>query len=188
MHADHASESWWIFALHGLLATVFGVLSLLWPGVTMLWLILLFALFALLAGATWLAGAFQARGGDRRWWLMLLIGLVSAGAGFLAVFKPGLTALALVILMGANALATGLMQIALGIRLRKVVRYEWLIIGSGAVSAIFGAVVLAAPGAGALALVWMIACYAIASGVLMLAASLRVRSEERHPFTPAMTL
>ena len=71
-------------------------------------------------------GAVKNRTMDKGWWLILVLGLVSVAAGVLAIFYPGLTALALVLLMGANALVTGALEIAVAIRLRKTVRNEWL--------------------------------------------------------------
>jgi uncharacterized membrane protein HdeD (DUF308 family) len=169
------ARSWWILALQGFVALLFGVLALLWPGLTLLWLVALFAAYAIISGAVALYGAVTNRTMDKGWWLILLLGLVSVAAGMLAIFYPGLTALALVLLMGANALFTGILQIAVAIRLRKAVRNEWLLILAGIASIVFGAVVLVFPGAGALALVWLVSFYAVLSGVLLLSLAYRVK-------------
>ena len=128
------ARSWWMLALEGLVALVFGVLALLWPGLTLLWLVALFAAYAVLSGAAAIYGATRNRAQDKGWWLFLLFGLVSVAAGVLAVFYPGITALALVLLIGANALITGVLEIALAIRLRKSVTNEWLMVLAGVVS------------------------------------------------------
>jgi len=169
------ARSWWMLALQGIVALLFGVLALLLPGLTLLWLVAMFAAYALITGAIALYGAVKNRTMDKGWWLILLLGLVSVAAGVLAIFNPGLTALALVLLMGANALVTGALEIAVAIRLRKTVRNEWLLILAGLVSIIFGGLVLAFPGAGALALVWLISFYAVLSGVLLLSLAFRVK-------------
>jgi uncharacterized membrane protein HdeD (DUF308 family) len=139
------------------------------PGLTLLWLVALFAAFALLGGGAWVAGAIRNRKHDEDWWLMLLLGLVSLGAGAIAIFHPAITALVLVLMMGANAIVTGVLDIAIAIRLRRTLRGEWLLMVAGSVSIVFGVLVFLFPGAGALALVWLISVYAIATGVLLLA-------------------
>jgi uncharacterized membrane protein HdeD (DUF308 family) len=97
----------------------------------------------------------------------------------LAIFYPDLTALALVLLMGVNALFTGALQIAVAIRVRKAVRNEWLLVLAGIASIVFGGFVLAFPGAGALALVWLVSFYAVLSGVLLLSLAFRVKGWRR---------
>jgi uncharacterized membrane protein HdeD (DUF308 family) len=173
-------RNWWMFALRGLIAIVFGVLALAWPGITLIWLVALFAAFALIGGGVSVVGAVQNRKTDEQWWLALLLGLVSLGAGVIAIIHPALTALVLVLLMGANAIATGVLDIALAIRLREAIRGEWVLVLAGLVSMVFGVLVFLFPGAGALALVWLIGVYAIASGILLLVAAWRLR---RHPET-----
>jgi uncharacterized membrane protein HdeD (DUF308 family) len=172
---DLLAQSWWMFAWRGAVALLFGILAILWPGLTLLWLVAMFAAYALLGGGFAIVGAIKNRQGDRGWWLILLLGLVSLAAGVIAIFNPGLTALMLVLLMGANALITGVLEVVMAIRLRKLVPNEWLLILSGAVSIIFGALVLVFPGAGALALVWLISFYAVLSGVLLLAVAFRLK-------------
>ena len=117
-----------------------------------------------------------ARALGENWWLLLLLGLSSIAAGVIAVLHPDLTALVLVLLMGANALVNGVLHIALAIQLRKVIRGEWLMVAAGIVSIVFGILVFLFPGAGALALVWLISAYAILIGILLLAVALRARA------------
>jgi uncharacterized membrane protein HdeD (DUF308 family) len=169
------ARSWWMLALRGVIALLFGILALMWPGITLLWLVLLFAAYALLSGVVSVAGAVTNRKVDKQWWMILLLGLVGIAAGILAVVYPGLTALALVLLMGANAVVTGVLDIAVAARLRKARRNEWLLILTGVVSIVFGVLVLLFPGAGALALVWLISTYAIFIGILLLALAFRAQ-------------
>jgi uncharacterized membrane protein HdeD (DUF308 family) len=161
--------------LQGIVALLFGLLAVVWPDLTLLWLVAMFAAYAIISGAVALYGAVKNRAMDKGWWLILFLGLVSVAAGVLAIFYPGLTALMLVLLMGANALVTGALQIAVAIRLRKAVSNEWLLVLSGVASIVFGGLVLIFPGAGALALVWLISFYAVLSGVLLLSLAFRVK-------------
>ena len=180
------SRTWWVLALQGLCALVFGILALLWPGITLLWLVVLFAAYALIAGAATVVGAVNNRKSEEYWWLLLLLGLISIAAGVIAVLHPDLTALVLVLLMGANAIATGVLDIAMAIRLRKVIRGEWLLILAGLVSIAFGVLVFVFPAAGALALVWLISIYAIASGILLFVVGWRLRRQREASWPAGM--
>jgi uncharacterized membrane protein HdeD (DUF308 family) len=180
---EFLTRSWWMLALQGVIAIIFGVLALLWPGLTLLWLVALFAAYALLTGGIAVWAAIKNRAADSKWWLVLLLGLVSIAAGVMAIFNPAITALVLVLLMGANALVTGILQIIIAIRLRKTVSNEWLLVLSGIVGMVFGALVLIFPGAGALALVWLVSFWAVFSGVLLLVLAFRARRWE-HEHTP----
>jgi uncharacterized membrane protein HdeD (DUF308 family) len=174
-------RSWWMLALRGVIAILFGILALLWPGITLLVLVAMFAAYAILSGAVSIIAAVKNRDSDTGWWLILLLGLISIGAGVIAVFYPDLTALALVLVMGANALITGVLDIAIAIRLRKVMRREWLLVLAGFISIAFGVLVFMFPGAGALALVWLVSFYAVFTGTLLLALAFRVRAWASSP-------
>jgi uncharacterized membrane protein HdeD (DUF308 family) len=169
-------RSWWVPALRGLAGILFGVLALAWPGLTLLTLIIMFAAYALVAGFASVAGAIHHRRSEDDWWVSMLLGLVSIGAGTVAVLNPAVTALVLVLVMGANALVTGVLDIFAAIRLRRMIEGEWLLVLSGLASVVFGAIVFLYPGAGALALVWLVSLYAIVTGALLLGLAVRARA------------
>jgi uncharacterized membrane protein HdeD (DUF308 family) len=174
--SDLLKKSWWMLALRGAAAILFGVLAIMWPDITLLVLVAFFAVYAFItAGASIYAG-IRNRKTDKGWWLLLLLGLVAFASGVLSLIFPAITALVLVLLMGANALVTGILDIAIALRLRKALRGEWLLVLAGIVSVAFGLLVMAFPGAGALALVWMISFYAVLSGVLLLALAIRMHA------------
>jgi len=172
-------QPWGIPALRGIIAIAFGVLAALSPGITLLSLVALFAAYALLGGAVSIFGAVKSRRAGEEWWIPLLLGLVSIGAGIVAVVHPGLTALIFVLLIGANALVTGVLDIVAAIRLRKQIKGEWMLALSGLMSVVFGALVFLFPGAGAIALVWLISLYALFTGFLLLGLAFRLRSKVR---------
>jgi uncharacterized membrane protein HdeD (DUF308 family) len=177
---DTLLRYWWMLALRGAIAIAFGILAIMLPGVTLLTLVVLFAVYALFGGAVWTFGAIQNRQSDDHWWVLLMAGIASIGAGVIALIHPALTALVLVLLIGANALVTGVLDIVVAVRMRRQIQGEMLLILSGLVSVVFGAIVFLYPtGAGALALVWMISFYAVATGVLLLMLAFRVRSWAR---------
>jgi uncharacterized membrane protein HdeD (DUF308 family) len=173
-------QSWWMLALRGTIAIVFGATAIFWPAITLMTLAVLFAAFALLGGVVWMVGAVRNRHADRRWWVLLLLGLFSVAAGIIAVLYPALTMLALIVLLGANALVTGVFDIIVALRVRKHIKGELLLVLSGVASIVFGAIVLLFPtGAGALALAWLVGLYAMVTGAMLLALSLNVRSWAR---------
>lgn len=172
-------RSWWVAALRGLLGILFAVLAIGWPGLTLLSLVALFAAYAMLAGIASLAGAFRHRGAGQVPWDAVILGIVSIGAGLVAAYHPAATALLLVLIMGANALVVGVLDILAAVRLRQSIADEWLLGLAGSASVVFGAFVFARPGAGALALVWLVSLYAFVTGALLLALGVRMRALER---------
>ena len=168
------AQNWWLFLLRGLCAIVFGVLAFVWPGATLLTLVLLYGGFALVDGVASIVTAIKGGSLTSRWWLAIIGGL-GIVAGILTLYWPGLTALVLLLFIAVWAIATGIIQIIGGIRLRKEIDNEWLPIVSGVLSVLFGLLLLAQPGAGALAMIFVIGAYAIAQGILTVAFSWRLR-------------
>jgi uncharacterized membrane protein HdeD (DUF308 family) len=181
-------RSWKGLALRGAVSLLFGILAALWPGLTLLWLIVMFAAYALVNGAISATAAIQNRSANNDWWLMLLLGLIGIAAGVIAILLPDLTAIVLVLVIGATALASGIVDIAMAIRLRKTIRGEGFLILNGIISIAFGVFVFFFPGAGALALVWLISIYAIVSGLLLLGLAWRARSWKNDHGTPSDSL
>jgi uncharacterized membrane protein HdeD (DUF308 family) len=175
------SKSWRTLALCGVVSLVFGILAAFWPGITLLWLVAIYAAYALIRGVASSVAAVQNRKTYDDWWLMLLWGLIGIGAGIIILLLPNLTALLLVFVIGAIALANGIVDVVMAVRLRRVIRGEALLIINGLISIAFGVFVFFFPGAGALALVWLIALYAIVSGLLLLALAWQAKKwGDRH--------
>lgn len=178
----YLSRNWWTLALRGLAAVVFGILAFIWPGVTVTILVLFFGAYALWDGVFALIGAFRTESNRR--WPLVLEGLVGIAAGLFALFSPGLATLALLYVIGAWALITGIFEIIAAIRLRKEIEGEWLLLISGLLSVLFGFALFIWPAAGALALTWMIGAYAILFGILLIVLGFRLRTwNEQRPMT-----
>ena len=167
--------SWWSLLLRGILAILFGVLAIFWPGLTLEVLILFFGAYALVDGVFSGAAAIAHRKHDSTWWLFLLAGLAGAVLGVLTFLLPGLTALVLVYLIASRALIVGLIEIVYAFALRREIRDEWFYILNGVFSILFGIVLFVLPGVGALALVSVIGAFAILIGVLLLLVAFRLR-------------
>jgi uncharacterized membrane protein HdeD (DUF308 family) len=170
------ARNWWSLVIRGLLAIAFGVLTFIWPGITLAVLVLLFGAYALIDGVMNLAGLFTGSRPEERWWALLLEGIAGIAAGLITFFVPGITALALVFVIAAWAFVTGIFELVAAVRLRKQISGEWLLVLSGIASLILGVLFAAVPIAGALAVAFTVGVYAIIFGVLMLSLGLRLRS------------
>jgi uncharacterized membrane protein HdeD (DUF308 family) len=162
--------------IRGIASIVIGILAIAWPGMTIAVLVGIFGVYAIIDGLTNLFIGFSpARAGGRSW-AHLVQGLVGIGAGVLAFLWPGVTALVLVFFIAAWAIMTGVFEIVAAIRLRKVIKGEWLLALSGALSVAFGVLVFAFPGAGAVGIAFVLGTYAVAAGLILVVLGIRLRS------------
>lgn len=169
---------WWAMALRGAVAILFGIAAFLRPGLALEALILLFGAYALVDGVFAIVGVFGGtRMGTPRW-LLFLEGVVSILAGLIAFFLPGLTAIALLYLIAAWAIITGIAEVATAIRLRQEIQGEWALILGGVLSVLFGLILAVLPAVGILSLIWLIGAYAVAFGVLLVIAGFRARGQQ----------
>ena len=168
------AKNWWLLLLRGIAAIIFGLLAFAWPGLTLLTLILFYGAFALVDGVLAIIAAITGGSAAPRWWLAI-VGLLGLAAGLLTFLMPGLTAVVLLLFIAGWAIATGVFQIIGAIKLRKEIDNEWLLILCGVISVLFGVCMMLAPGAGALALVWVIGAYSVVIGALFVALAFRLR-------------
>jgi uncharacterized membrane protein HdeD (DUF308 family) len=171
---------WRVIALRGVAALTFGVLTLVWPGLTLWALVVLFGAYALVDGIFGLAdvvrGAPEVRA--RRGWL-IFDALLGIAAGVITLVWPSITALALLFVIAFWAFLLGAMRVAAAIRFRDEIPHAWLPAVSGALSIVFAALLVITPGAGALVITWLIGWFALVLGMVALAAAVRVRALTR---------
>lgn len=171
---------WWVIALRGAVAILFGILTFAWPQLTLVTLILLFGAYALVDGVFNVIAGLVTLGRRERWWGLLLHGIVGLAIGIITLARPGATALALLTVIAAWSIVTGVSEIVAGIQLRRQIDIEWLLILGGLLSIVFGGVLLLFPGPGALGLLWLIAAYAVLFGLLSVILAFRVRRLSRQ--------
>jgi uncharacterized membrane protein HdeD (DUF308 family) len=165
-------------------AVLFGLMALIWPGITLFALVILFGAYALVDGVITVGTAAFGRGeaGRRRGWL-IVEGIAGITLGILTFVWPGITTLVLLWLIAAWALVTGVLEIAAAVRLRREIRGEWLLALSGALSILFGILLVVWPAAGALTVVLLIGIYAIVFGGVLIGLGVRLR-RLRHDAGP----
>lgn len=169
------SKNWWVMLLRELFAIVFGIITIVWPGLTLLGLIWLFGAYAIGDGAVEIWSGITNRGRHDRWWVEILIGLAGIVAGILVISWPGLSTLALMYLIAAWMVVMGVFQVIYAVRVRKEISNEVWIILSGVLSVALGLFFFAFPGDGAISLVWLIGIYAVFFGALLVLFSFRAR-------------
>jgi len=172
---ERIARGWWVLAVRGGLAVLFGILAILVPGAALTALVTLFGVYALVDGVFALLTAARFTHTDERWGLLVIEGIVGVLAGVVSFAHPAATALALVYLVATWAILTGLVEIAAALRLRKVIAGEWALGALGVISLLLGIGLLAAPRAALITLVWMIGAYAMLFGLGLLSLAWRLR-------------
>jgi uncharacterized membrane protein HdeD (DUF308 family) len=176
MLADILSRYWWMTLLRGLFWILFGIILFARPGISLLSLTLALGVILFIDGVIEVANAVSGRKENDDWWILLLVGLAGIVIGILTFYNPQVTALAVVYYVAIWAIATGLLEIVAAVRLRRQIEGEvWLVL-AGIASVIFGGLLVARPGVGALTILWLIAAYAIVFGVMLLLLAFKVRS------------
>ncbi len=173
-------RGWWVQALRGMLAVLFGAVTLVWPAVTLAVAVPLFAAFTLTDGAFAIFGALHAAEWRLRWWPLLLLGVADMGVALLAFFWPGVSLFGFFYLVAAWSMLTGLLELLAAIELRKVTWGVRLLELRGVASVVFGLLLLVFPGAKALPILWWICGFVIVFGILLVVGSLQLWRWERH--------
>jgi len=169
------ARNWWAIVLRGIFAILFGLGAFFWPGLTLAVLVLLYGAYLFVDGIFAVLWALAKRNEGSFSWQVFLIGLASLAAGVLTLVWPGVTAIALLYLIAVWAIIRGIFEILAAFHLRKELRNEWLLALNGVLSIVFGVILIVAPGAGALAVLWLIGSFAIVVGIVMIALGFRLK-------------
>jgi len=176
MMVETLKRHWWVPVIRGIAAIVFGVIAFTHPVMAIATLVLFFGAWVLIDGIFRIFGAIKHRGSDSDWAWQLVIGLIGIIVGLLTFHAPQVTALALVIYIAAWALMIGASEIVMAVKLRHEIKGEWLLILMGLASILFAVLLLWNPVAGAAAVIWLIAWYAVVLGILAIFFGFRLRS------------
>jgi uncharacterized membrane protein HdeD (DUF308 family) len=168
-------QNWWMLAMRGIAAILFGIGSILWPGITLAVLVFMFGAYALVDGIFALITGIRVRR-----WEMVIVGIAGILTGVLTFVWPGVTALALLYFIAVWSLITGVFEISMAIQLRKIIDNEWTLILTALLSIVFGVTLIVFPGAGALSVLWLIGWYALIAGILTLVFSFRLRGVHKR--------
>lgn len=169
------SRYWWVLLLRGIFAIAFGVVAYAWPGLTLATLVIFFAAWVFVDGVFDVFHAFAGRKENENWWLLLIEGLLGIAFGVITFQAPHITTLVLLLYIAFWAIATGVLRIVLAIRLRKEIEGEWFMALAGVASILFGMIMIARPGAGAMAVLLFIAAWSIVVGIFMVILSFKAR-------------
>lgn len=169
------ARNWWALLIRGIAAIVFGILAFAWPGITIFVLVLLFGAYAFVDGIFAIVAAVRAAAAHERWWPFVIEGIVGLLIAAVTMYDLRLTALALYLTIAVWAFVTGIVEIVAAIQLRRAIAGEWLLIVAGICSILFGLLMIWHPVAAALAIVWIIAAYAILFGIIMVVLAFRLR-------------
>jgi uncharacterized membrane protein HdeD (DUF308 family) len=164
-----------MFLFRGIAAILFGILTLVWPKLSLAVLVLLFGLFAVISGITAVVAALR-NTGEKGWGLLLFEGILGILAGVVALVWPGITALAFLYLLAAWAILIGIMELTAPLAFPMGGGRAALTALAGLVSVIFGILIAAQPSSGLLAVVWLIGVYAIVVGVMYIVVYFESRS------------
>ena len=181
------TRNWWAPVVSGVLAVIAGIAAFAYPGITFEALVLLFGIYAFLDGILWLAFGLLAASEHERWWPLVVSGIVGIAVGVLTFAETQSVGLALVYVVGAWAVVTGVLEIVAAIRLRQVMSDGWLMGLSGALSIVFGVLVFLQPNAGAYALTFIFGFYAILTGISQAWLGFRLRSLGQDLTSPVQT-
>ena len=182
--AETLVQNWWLFTLRGVLGIIFGILALIFPGPTILSLVLLFSAYMLVDGIFGIISAVRAiRRKEDRWGLLIFEGLLSVATGILAFLWPGLTVVAFVWLIAAWAIVSGGLMTAAGFRLNIEHGRWWLVLG-GLLSLAYGVLLIITPLIGAVVFTWWLGAYALVFGVALVIFSLKLRSRQHERVSP----
>ena len=168
-------RAWWVFLIGGIASLVFGILAFVNPAVALLVLSIYFAASVMVDGVVNLVGAIQNRCQDG-WWVILLIGLLGTAVGAYALIYPPVSMAAFVYLVAFMAIMVGVFLVMLGRKVREEIDREWVLYLTGALSIIWGILIIVQPGAGAVSVVYLIASWAVIFGIMKIFFALKARS------------
>jgi uncharacterized membrane protein HdeD (DUF308 family) len=178
------TQNWWAWLIRGIAAVIFGILAWLWPGLTWITIAIFFGAYALVDGVFAIVATVRSAERQQPWWPLLIEGIIGILIAAITFYDVRITIVALYLTIAVWAFLTGIFELVAAVQLRKIIANEiWLIIG-GIASIAFGVLMLLYPIIAAIAIIYIIAAYAIVFGVIMIGFSFRLRAHATAPTKP----
>jgi uncharacterized membrane protein HdeD (DUF308 family) len=170
------AKHWWEILVRGIIALIFGILVLAWPGVALAVFVIIFGAFVFVDGIFTLVSAINYKAGaESRTWLFIR-GIAGIIVGLITFIVPAVAAIALLILIAAWALVTGVMELVFAFKANQNTAIRWMFAISGILSITLGFLMLAKPLIGALVIAWVVGAYAVLAGIVLIILAFRLRS------------
>lgn len=164
----------WVLILRGILAVLFGLLALLWTGLTLELLVFIFAAYALIDGTLAIIHSFGASKEGKKWWVLLLEGLCGIALGVLVLVWPAMVIMILIYLIAIWALLTGVVEFFVSFAIPWGEWPKWLMFFAGILSIVLGILMFAYPIATVAVLIWFLGAYCLVFGIMLIAMGFKV--------------
>jgi uncharacterized membrane protein HdeD (DUF308 family) len=165
---QYGKEIWWMILIRGIFGVIFGIIALVWPGITVVALVFLFGIYSIADGLITIVRAIRDREHLSSWGWWLFTGVVSVGAGIVALVWPGITALVLLYIIAFYAIMFGIFGIVGAFKMKALPGSSWgWLLAASVLAVIFG-------------LIWLLGWYAILFGLFMIVGAFQIRSRAKE--------
>ncbi|WP_092805504.1 HdeD family acid-resistance protein [Rhodococcus globerulus] len=177
----YGKEIWWMILVRGIFGVIFGIIALVWPGITVVALVFVFGIYSIVDGVVTLVRAIRDRAHLSSWGWFVFTGVVSVAAGVVALVWPGITAVVLLYIIAFYAILFGILGVIGSFKLKGLSGSGWgWLLAASVLAVIFGIILLIFPGEGIIGLTWLLGWYAIFFGILMLVGAFQIRSRAKE--------
>ena len=168
-------DLWWLLLLSGISLLLFGLATVVWPGITLVSLAVFFGVYVLISGVMDILVSIGAIAYKKGWFLTLLLGIVEIAAGVYVLKNPGLALEVLIFAVGITFMVQGILTIIASIVDTTDAGLRVLEVVSGSVGIVTGFIVFRNPVSAGLAFTWVLGVYGLIAGTIRIAAALSLR-------------
>jgi uncharacterized membrane protein HdeD (DUF308 family) len=170
-----ATDFWWVLTVRGVLAILFGIAAVFWPGITILTLLYLFSAYVLVGGIVDIVQGISGVGKGGMWFLTLILGFLEMGVGVYLLRHPGVSFATFILLIGFTLIFRGVFEVIGAFGDHFMASHRAMLIIGGVLSALAGILMLFQPAAAGVAFVWIVGLYALITGPILIALSLDLK-------------